>query len=239
MLEIRSAFAAACLTLIATTATALPLTPASYDMRNGNGQANGGTFNYWDLAYSGAGATNVDGAPLSGGMGDLTDGVVAGANWFDVENGAGTGPYVGWLACTSPTCVANPTITFRFTPGPLETFVYNSVTLHLDDANGNGGVQLPDSVAVSINGAPAVITPVVDPIGDAPLAVTIDLGGILGDPAGDTVAIQLIQKDQWVFLSEVAFSGDIIIRDDFGVPAPASLALLGAALIALGSARRR
>ena len=37
----------------------------SYDMPNGDGQAHSGSFNYWDLAYSGSGATSTDGAPLT------------------------------------------------------------------------------------------------------------------------------------------------------------------------------
>jgi hypothetical protein len=88
-------------------ASAAPLLPTSQDMPNGSGQASGGSFNYWDLSYTGAGATNVDGAALSGGLGGLTDGALAGDNWLTVENGAGTGLYTGGLDI-------DPTITFNF-----------------------------------------------------------------------------------------------------------------------------
>ncbi len=35
------------------TLCAATITPTSYAMRNGDGQASSGSFNYWDLAYSG------------------------------------------------------------------------------------------------------------------------------------------------------------------------------------------
>src|SRR5438067_2130557 len=72
------------------------LTPISYDMPNGFGRASGGMYNYWDKQYTGTGSTMTDGALLTGGLGDLTDGVIAGGHWYDVENIQGTGPYVGW-----------------------------------------------------------------------------------------------------------------------------------------------
>ena len=34
---------------------AAPIAVTSYNMPNGSGQASGGTYNYWDLAYNGAG----------------------------------------------------------------------------------------------------------------------------------------------------------------------------------------
>jgi len=61
-------------------------------MNNGHGQANGGTFNYWDQSYGGLDCVNCDNALLSGGTEDLTDGVITPFNWLDIENGAGTGP---------------------------------------------------------------------------------------------------------------------------------------------------
>ncbi len=83
------------------TANALQITPISYDMENGGGSK------YWDKKYNGTGNTSVNYAPLSGGVGYLTDGIIPTQNWNDVEVADGTGPYVGWEN-------RNPVITFNF-----------------------------------------------------------------------------------------------------------------------------
>jgi hypothetical protein len=95
------------LVCVAAPARAAQIFASSYAMPNGYGTATGGNFNYWDLNYTGSGSTNVDGAPLSGGLGDLTDGIIASGRWNTVENGAGTGPYVGWQT-VHPTISASP-----------------------------------------------------------------------------------------------------------------------------------
>ena len=84
----------------AATAEASFVTPTSYDMPNGYT----GSYEYWDESYTGSGNTAADGDPLSGGLGDLTDGVVASDNWYVVEAPLGPGPYVGWTI--------DPTISF-------------------------------------------------------------------------------------------------------------------------------
>lgn len=200
--------------LVMGVAMASPILPTSYDMPNGDGVASGGSFNYWDLSYTGTGNTSLDTSPLAGGLGDLTDGIIASGNWSDVENVAGTGPYVGWRAGLN----GNPQITFHFDPGStIET-----VTVYVDDSNGNGGVDLPDSVI--ING----VTFDVDQFlaGAEPKSFTFtDLGFV-----GDTITIDLIASSQWVFASEITF-------DSQPVPEPLTLAVLGAGV--LGMARRR
>ena len=136
-LRILGALAAAA---VATPAGAVQLFATSYDTPNGDGQAHSGSFNYWDAAYTGSGLTTMDGAPLSGGVGDLTDGVVANDFWFNTENNAGTGPYVGWRGDVG---VHNPIVTFHFLGAPI----VNMIAIHLDNSL-TGGVGTPDAILI-------------------------------------------------------------------------------------------
>jgi hypothetical protein len=71
------------LLLAPTAVVSAPVTPPSYDMPNGQI----GRFTYFDESYNGNGNTAQADAPLSGGLGDLTDGIVTNARWFDAEPG--------------------------------------------------------------------------------------------------------------------------------------------------------
>ena len=184
-------------------------TVTSYDMLNGNGVASGGNFNYWDLDYSGSGQTNVDNSPLSGGLGDLTDGVVATDNWFNVENTAGTGPYVGWR-------FADPSVVFHFagvTP-------IGQVTVYSDDSDHTGGVNLLSGVV--INGTFFDVDE--NSAGSEPKALVFSGLGLVTD----TVELTFVRSDEWAFVSEVQFDA---------IPEPVTLLTLGAALLV--SRRRR
>ena len=182
----------------------------SYDMPNGNGVASSGSFNYWDLNYTGSGATTVDNAPLSGGVGDLTDGVITTDNWFNVENVAGTGPYVGWRA------FADPTITLHLSINQVDT-----IRIHADDADGAGGVNLPDGVY--INGTLYDVDQ--DAAGLEPKWLEFDNLGL----NTNTVTIQFDFYNDWVFIDEIEVKGV--------VPEPATMTALGfGALLAV---RRR
>jgi hypothetical protein len=199
-------------------AAAVEVVPTSYSMLNGDGNAHNGTFNYWDLAYDGAGATNVDGAALSGGSGDLTDGVVASGIWSSVENGAGTGPYVGWTSVG----VIDPLVTFFFAGSPTIT----SIAIHMDNSN-FGGVYAP--TAILLDGTPVTFTP--------PADGTIGFATISGLAlTGGSHTLQFLTQrgpdgQTWVFLSEVDF---------FAVPEPATWAMMiGGIGLTGGMARRR
>lgn len=207
-------FAALLATTLAPAVQAATVSPVSYSMVNGDGQASGGSYNYWDLNYSGAGSTNVDGSPLSGGLGDLTDGVITTENWFNAENGAGTGPYVGWLS-------TNPVIDFFFDA----VLAFNSVTFYVDDADGAGGVSTPGSITV--NGTNYLVA---DPLGDDPFAITLDLTGL----DASALNVQIFASNAWVFVSEVTFDGAPAT-----IPLPAGGVLLLGALAGLGALRRR
>ena len=193
----------------------------SYDMPNGDGQASGGSYNYWDKEYSGAGSTITDGAALSGGLGNLTDGVIATDYWYNVENGAGTGPSVGWYGPVPSTL--NPVVTFNFSGSPA----IDRVVLHIDDSHA-GGVYAPS--AIWINGVNTAYTaPSIASL------LTVDLNGL--NLTGNQHTIQFFQAfggNSWTFVSEIQFFGN-------SVPEPASWVLLLTGLGLFGAAvgRRR
>ena len=193
----------------------MSITPVSYDMLNGEG----GFFRYWDLNYTGSGSTNTSLAPLSGGLGDLTDGIIATDNWFNVENLAGTGPYVAWQEI-------NPTITFNFD----KLVNIDSVTIWVDDANGFGSVATPSSAEISMGGIAQNFN-IVDPVDSAPIEVTFsDL-----NLSGTSLDLTLFEGDQtWIFLSEVAFEGSPV-----STPEPSILLGLGTLALAGGTLLKR
>ena len=122
---------------------------------------------------------------LSGGLGKLTDGVIATLPWYEVSNDAGTGEYVGWE-------IVNPTIDFDFasnvTVGEIKLYVDNS---HV------GGVTAPSYVV--IDG-----TTYDDPSWQfASAPEIIDITGL--NLTGDTVTVTLHIPTQWVFLSGAQF----------------------------------
>ncbi len=198
---------------------AAPVAPTSYDEPNGSGVASSGSWNYWDVTYSGVGSTTTDGAGLVGGLGKLTDGVIATDNWYNVSNNAGTGPHVGWRKETTPALA----IQFFFTGSPLIT----SISIYADNS-GAGGVAAPAFVSIdgTLYAGPATIDGLQDVITISGLSLT-----------GDEHTIGFTYRDPypWVFVSEITFDG-MSVRP---IPEPMSLTLLGAGLAALGLIRRR
>lgn len=197
-------------------ASAAQVLPTKYDTPNGDGNAAGGTFNYWDKSYSGSGSTTTDGAALTGGSGDLTDGIIASGQWNTVENSAGEGPYVGWRSVGT----LNPLLTFYFSGSP----VINTIKVHLDNS-GFGGVFSPSSILV--NGVAQSFT--------GPTLGSIGWASITGlNLTGGSHTIQLNQNapGNWVFASEVAFESG-------AVPEPATWLMMIAGFGLVGGAMRR
>lgn len=201
-------------------ALAAPISVTSYSGPNGQGQASGGTFNYWDLNYNGSGNTATDGAPLSGGTGDLTDGVIATGNWNNVENAAGTGPYVGWRDGFN----SNPLITFFFGG----SVAVDTITIYVDDSDNNGGVEVPISFEIGLSGGPLTVFPIADPSGTAPASFTFSGLGL----TGNAIDIRFNHRSEWVFVSEVTFASA-----PAAVPEPAMAWLAGVGLCAVAVRR--
>ncbi|HOL64289.1 MAG TPA: PEP-CTERM sorting domain-containing protein [Accumulibacter sp.] len=201
--------AAALTATLAGTTVAAPVIVSSYDMSNGNS----GAYNYWDDTYSGSGSRTTDGAALSGGKGDLTDGVVATDNWYVVEAPNGPGPYVGWTI--------DPTIHFHFA-GVVNI---QNISFSFDDSNGSGGVGAPASVV--IGGTTYLVT---DPSGSAPFQ--FDVGTLNLNVADLDITINRA-SNPWVFVSEIAFDGSR------SLPEPNAFALFALALSGLAGTRIR
>jgi PEP-CTERM motif len=200
----------AALTLGAGSASAAVL-PDSYSMPNGFGVPFG-IYDYWDEIYNGSGCVTCNGALLSGGTGDLTDGIIATQNWRGAEQPAGNGPYVGWS-------LLDPTITFHWNAPVAIT----NATFYFDDSNGDGGVYPPASVIID-----GTAFAVADPAGSAPFAFNAPFSF-----TGTDLVVTINRRTQWVFLSEVQFDAVSL------VPEPQTYALLLAGLGLLGFAARR
>lgn len=218
----RSSLIAAGFLMLAGQAAAANIPVISYDIPNGSGQANGGSFNYWDKEYTGSGSVTTDGAALSGGVGNLTDGQTTNLNWFASENAAGTGPYVGWLSSVT----AKPILKFNFG----SSVKIGSITIHLDDSNNTGGVNPPSGIGISTDGANFDVRTIVDPASGDPFAVTF--AGLNLDT--DAVWLSLFYDNIWIFIDEVSFA-----EPESGVPEPGVLSLLGLSLVALARRRRQ
>jgi hypothetical protein len=160
------------------------LAPVAYDMLNGET----GTYTYFDDSYDGTGDNTTALAPLTGGLGDLTDGVIADKHW-----NATPGPYVGWQSI-------DPTITFHFDG----TVGVDTVTLHVDDGGGGGGVNPPTDVTIVMGGQTRPLT-VTDPPGDGPFAFPCTGLNLVGDTLELTLADYA--SSSYMMLSEVVFHG--------------------------------
>ncbi|HLL26531.1 MAG TPA: PEPxxWA-CTERM sorting domain-containing protein [Xanthobacteraceae bacterium] len=220
-------------------AAASVLTVSSYDMQNGDGTGALGTWNYWDRNYTGSGNKTVDSAPLSGGTGKLTDGIIATTGFSGMTNGIpnsnaqGTGLYVGWK-------YLDPTITFNlsskskvFSIDVYAQYAYIGlvgppVTLTIDGVTYTPTVTLLSSTderlsvsfASGLVGTTFKVQPNAGPFGPDAIAYNKQFPG---DPIPGN-------KEPWMMLSEVQFNGQAV----GGVPEPATWCLMLVGFAAVG-----
>lgn len=217
---------------------ATPIMPSSYDMPNGYGQWAGGMYNYWDAGYTGSGDTTKDGAALTGGLGKLTDGIIATESWewtdaygivHTQQNLSGTGPYMGWTW-------GDPTIIFHFA-GLVDI---ETISFYVDNPKNDiyghprGGVCAPRSF--TINGTERSSGVDNTQEGNGPLAISFtDLGLRSVDLLTVTINRDISGTDRfWVFVSEVTFDDQSV-----PVPEPSTLMLIGSGIAGLALLRNR
>lgn len=188
-------------------AVAAPIFPVSYDMPNGER----GAFDYYDESYTGEGEVRVGLSPLSGGKGDLVDGVIPESGW-----NTDSGPFVGWVT-------VSPTIRFHWE----QTAQVTAATFHFYDSEGAGGVSAPLEVKLS-DGTRTVSFPIHDSPASGRAVVTVDGMDLQGDYLDATIE----KGDGWIMLSEVTFDGQF-------VPEPSASLLATLALAALGIRYRK
>jgi len=207
-----SMFAANC-------AAAAVVNPTGYDMPNGQT----GTYTYYDDSYNGLGDKSATLSPLSGGLGDLTDGKFATDHWYNVSGV----PYVGWYSIS-------PVITFHF----AQSIDFGSVTFYFDNTSDPrpGSVISPASWTVSDGSSSAThVTTLAEFADYSPnQAQTIDLTGFAGDKL--TVTINPV-AGLYTMISEVAFAGTP--SGTSAAPEPASWAMMLTGFGVAGMAIRR
>lgn len=166
--------------------------PVSYDMLNGQS----GSFLYHDEIYDGTGDNTVNGAALSGGLGQLTDGEV-GADEYATNLGNGAAyEWVGWSSI-------QPEITFDFG----EVVELSGTSIHANNSLdvglwGNVDISFSDD-GVSFSDAVSYTTSV-DQRADA-TARFID---VPFNRSAQYVRMNFADgNQQWIFLSEIDFYG--------------------------------
>jgi hypothetical protein len=192
-------------------------------MLNGEGQLAGGWVNYWDETYNGSGNPLMDLSPLTGGLGQLTDGVIGHVDWW---GNLGNGPAFEWVAWTT----INPTIVFRFD----QPYIFDQISLHVNNST-LGAVTIHSLVTFdfSMDGV-TYVSPTSYPTGPGEYGqyggrwVDYTVSGV-----GTYVRANLVRTGpNWIFLSEVEFRGTPI-------PTPGAVALLGAGFVCMTVRRRR
>jgi hypothetical protein len=235
-----------------TAASAGPVAVSSYEMNNGNGTFSLGTYNYLDGAYVGtspAANSITEQAPLTGGTGVLTNGVVPATDYTQ-----GPQQYVGWK-------YTDPVLNFFLKPGSQvsQITLYFANPLQVVNSLQGGLVGVPGQVNLTIGGVAQSVVPIFSAFSsvvekvtftfDTPISYDADTdfqfqlirGGLLADSLyyhslfpGDTAFNANsydIKKQAWIMLSEVDFTA--------AVPEPSTWIMMILGFAALGFAAYR
>lgn len=229
------------------------VTVTSYNMNNGNGTASLGTYNYLDGAYVGtspAANSTTEAAPLSGGTGILTNGVVPTTDYT-----LGPTQYVGWK-------YTDPTLNFFLRPGSQisQITLYFANPLQVPNTTYGGLVGVPGQINLTIGGVAQALTPTFSAFSPVVEAATFTFatpliygantdfqfqllrGGLLADslyyhtlyPGDDVFNANAfnVGKEPWIMLSEVQFTA--------AIPEPSTwiMMLIGFAGLGFGMYRR-
>lgn len=152
----------------------------SYEMKNG------AKVTYLDDTYSAQGGPFGVNVPLSGGTGDLTDGIIPTASY----NGGNNIPFVGWRRSDYPANNNAIPLTFKYT----KDTIVSKVEISVDDPlpKTSGGVTAPDKV--SIGGVEYDFPANTDPQ-TGPYTATIQLNSPIYVAKGGSLDIELIPVD--------------------------------------------
>jgi hypothetical protein len=214
---VSAAFVAAAITAFS---QSVQIEPVAYAMSNGQC----GAYCYFDNGYSGIGNAAVSGATLSGGLGQLTDGLLGGAGWNQNLGNGVAQEWVGWNSIT-------PQITFDF--GTAKCF--DKLALHCSNGSsaaiGHGGVNLFGSATVQTSQDGTTWSTWIAYFTSSAQKSVVGSQWVTIDPVGFMSArfLRVTLSDgngPWVFVSEFDFYASFVdcgaLPSDVGV-VPASL----------------
>jgi len=172
---------------VATLTVLNPVQPQSYAMLNGQ--------NWHDDTYSGAGDPNVDLSPLSGGLGQLSDGVLG---HFILDDPQWVPPWVAWYSAlhNGVEWYSDPEITFDF-GGPRG---FQQVAIHAQ-ARFYNGIAIFSSADISFSDDGVAFGPATSYTPDHGLVGNLKDSGILkAGPASPftTTAEQSADGARWI-----------------------------------------
>jgi hypothetical protein len=200
-----------------------------YDLYNGGKAGYGNVTLYDDSYHGGSGSTTTPYAYLSGGIGDLTDGIAATQNWSDCGGigpcTAQNAPYVGWNEGYLPL----PSVTFHFAPKTNidEVDISMNYGYHASPVDFlMGGVSGTQTVTPNYTGAGANQWYDFTGLGLNGDTLTITFHYNQTPPAGPA---------DWILLSEVQFYSGV----SSPVPLPPAVLLFAPGLVGLAAARKR